>query len=124
MSVQAIGTYFDKLVELRGLKIRAVSKHADVGENYISRLRTGEVKEPSAKILQALTEAVGGSWNDIEALLDPNASTAQAEALAEAWYSRFKRMGMAEQNALKRRLIEAIRPLIDDPSRLDDLLGH
>lgn len=122
--MKAIGAYFDTLVDLRGLKFKAVTKAAGVSDNYIGRLRSGDIGEPSASILVALTEAVSGSWDDIKALLDDDATPELAVVLAEAWYKRFRRMSNDEKALMKKRLLDAVRPFLDDPSRIDALLGH
>ena len=106
MNVQAIGVYLDHLIELRGLKIKAVSARAGVKSNYISRLRTGDTQAPSAAILRALTRAAGASWDDVGALLDADASTADAQLLAEAWF-RAQETGAPVGDELSRRLAAA-----------------
>lgn len=124
MSVQAIGTYFDKLIDLQGLKIRSVAKKAKVGENYITRLRNGTTKKPSGEVLRSLTNAIGGSWEHVWILLSPQSSEAMAEALAEACYAEMHHTDAAERQSTKKRLLEVIRPYINDPNQIEDLLGR
>jgi transcriptional regulator with XRE-family HTH domain len=89
--VQAVGAYFDELVRLRDLKVKAVTKAAEVGPNYISRLLAGDTKEPAAATLRRLTLALGGSWENVGRLLEPAASQLTDEELEEA-ITLFKRL--------------------------------
>lgn len=116
--MEAVGIYLDRLATLRGLKVKAVAEQAGVKAGYISRLISRDIKEPSASVLKALTDAVGGSWEDVGALLDPRAQTSQAEALADAWYAKIRRVNEIERDALRRRLLAAIDALLEDPDHL------
>jgi transcriptional regulator with XRE-family HTH domain len=118
MSVEAVGIYLDRLADLQGLKVKAVATQAGVKPGYISRLISRDIKEPSASVLKALTDAVGGSWEDVGALLDARADRAQAEALADAWYARIRQSSGVERDVLRRRLLSAIRPLLENPDQL------
>lgn len=117
MSVEAVGIYLDRLAALRGLKVKAVAERAGVKAGYISRLISRDIKEPSASVLRALTDAVEGSWEDVGVLLDPRAKPSQAEALADAWYAQVKRASGAERDALRKRLLAAIDSLLEDPAQ-------
>lgn len=77
--MEAVGIYLDRLAMLRGLKVKAVATQAGVKPGYISRLISHDIKEPSAKILRALTDAVGGNWEDVGALLDARAGRPQEQ---------------------------------------------
>jgi transcriptional regulator with XRE-family HTH domain len=121
MSVEAVGIYLDRLAMLRGLKVKAVATQAGVKPGYISRLISHDIKEPSASVLRALTEAVGGNWEDVGALLDARAGRSQAESLADAWYAQMMRT-TNDRDALRRRLVEAIDDLLDNPGELDRAL--
>lgn len=62
MSVQAVGGYVQGLIDRQaGLTIASVSAAAGVEPNYIWRLRTGDVKKPSAEIVAGLVRAARGS---------------------------------------------------------------
>lgn len=121
--MEAVGIYLNRLVDLNGLKVGAVCEAAGVKPGYISRLISEEIKEPSAKVLYALNRVVGGNWDHVGELLRDQATPDQANVLAEAWYNRLKKMSGSERDAMRRRLIEAIRPFMDDPDRIDDLLS-
>jgi transcriptional regulator with XRE-family HTH domain len=123
MSVEAVGIYLDRLAMLRGLKVKAVATQAGVKPGYISRLISRDIKEPSASVLRALTEAVGGNWADVGALLDSRAGRTQAEALADVWYAQIMRT-TSDRDALRRRLVEAIDGLLDHPEDLDRALDR
>lgn len=116
--MEAVGIYLDRMASLRGLKVKAVAEQAGVKAGYISRLISRDIKEPSASILKALTDAVGGSWEDVGALLDPRATPTQAEVLADAWYAQIRRASDAERDALRRRLLAAVDSLLGDQDRL------
>lgn len=120
--MQAVGTYFDRLIALRGLKVKTVSEQANVKPGYVSRLKSQDIKEPAASTLKAVNDAVGGSWDDVGVLLDARATIEQAEALAEACYSRLKKMSDLDRDALRRRLLAATRSLLSDDDQLDQLL--
>lgn len=83
--MQAIGAYFDELVQLQDLKVKAVTKNAGVASNYISRLLTGDTKEPAGITLRRLNKAVGGSWDDVGRLLDDDSTEATGRAAAAQW---------------------------------------
>lgn len=75
MSVQAVGGYVQGLIDRQGMTVAAVSADAGVEANYIWRLRTGDVKKPSAEVLGALVRAARGSIERAVALLlDVNAT--------------------------------------------------
>lgn len=116
--MEAVGIYLDRLAMLRGLKVKAVAAQAGVKPGYISRLISRDIESPSAGILRALTDAVGGSWEDIGALLDERANRAHAETLADAWYAQMMR-STNDRDALRKRLVEAIDGLLDHPKELD-----
>jgi transcriptional regulator with XRE-family HTH domain len=118
MSVEAVGIYIDRLTDLRGLKVKAVAERAGVASGYVSRLISHNVGEPSASILWSLNEAVAGSWEDVGALLDPQASRSQAEALADAWYAKTTRVSAEEREKVRRRLLAAVDDLLSDEDRL------
>jgi len=122
MGTPAIGFYIDRLTVLRGMKIGGVATAAGVKPGYVSRLISGDIKEPSARVLKALTDAVGGSWDDIGMLLDEGASQEQAEMLADAWYARTsKAADTTERDLLQRRLLAAIRMILEDDELLRSL---
>lgn len=121
--MEAVGIYLDRLAMLRGLKVKAVAAQAGVKAGYISRLISRDIKEPSASVLRALTEAVGGNWEDVGALLDARAGRSQAEVLADAWYAQVMR-ATTDQDALRQRLIRAIDSLLDRPDELDRALDQ
>ena len=112
--MEAVGVYFDRLVILRGLKVKAVSERAGVKPGYISRLISRDIKDPAASTLKAVNEAVGGNWEDVGALLDPRATVAHAEALADAWYARVMQTTGAERDVLRRRLRAIVDELLDE----------
>jgi transcriptional regulator with XRE-family HTH domain len=116
MSVEAVGIYLNKLTDLRGLKVKAVAEKAGVKPGYVSRLISHDVKEPSASVLRALTQAVEGSWEDVGILLDPRADRLLAELLAEIWYKRSQ--GNNELEALRARLLESVDDLLNDEAKL------
>lgn len=116
--MEAVGIYLDRLAMLRGLKVKAVAKQAGVKPGYISRLISQDIKAPSAGILRALTNAVGGNWEDVGALLDARANRHHAESLADAWYAQMMRT-TTDRDALRRRLVEAIDDLLAHPKELD-----
>lgn len=116
--MEAVGIYLDRLAMLRGLKVKAVAAQAGVKPGYISRLISRDIESPSASILRALTEAVGGNWEDVGALLDARANRPQAESLADAWYAQMMRT-TTDRDALRRRLVAAIDSLLDHPEDLD-----
>lgn len=70
----AAAIYIDRLIALRDLKVKAVHVQAGVKPGYVSRVISGDIKEPSAVVLHALTMAVEGSWEDVGALLPRAAS--------------------------------------------------
>jgi transcriptional regulator with XRE-family HTH domain len=121
--VEAVGIYLDRLAMLRGLKVKAVAAQAGVKAGYISRLISRDIKEPSASVLRSLTEAVGGNWEDVGALLDARAGRSQAEVLADAWYAQVMR-ATNDQDALRQRLVKAIDSLLDHPDELDRALDQ
>lgn len=121
--MEAVGIYLDRLAMLRGLKVKAVAAQAGVKAGYISRLISRDIKEPSASVLRALTEAVGGNWEDVGALLDVRAGRTQAESLADAWYAQMMRT-TADRDALRKRLVEAIDTLLEHPEELDRALDQ
>lgn len=120
--MEAVGFYFDRLTALRGLKVKFVAEHAGVKPGYVSRLISRDIKEPSAAVLKALCDAVGGSWEDVGALLDAHASRSHAEALAEVWYTKITQGSGADRSALKQRLLLAIDDLLDDPDERQRVL--
>lgn len=121
--MEAVGIYLDRLAMLRGLKVKAVAKQAGVKPGYISRLISSDIESPSARILRALTDAVGGNWEDVGALLDVRAGRSQAEVLADAWYAQAMRT-TADRDALRQRLVKAIDSLLDQPGELDRALDR
>lgn len=121
--MEAVGIYLDRLAMLRGLKVKAVAAQAGVKAGYISRLISRDIKEPSASVLRALTDAVGGNWGDVGALLDSRAGRTHAEALADAWYAQLMRT-TNDRDALRRRLVEAIDSLLDHPEDLDHVIDQ
>lgn len=116
MSVEAVGIYFDRLTDLRGLKVKSVAERAGVKPGYVSRLISADVKEPSASVLRALTKAVEGSWEDVGILLDPRANRQHAELLAQAWYERSQ--GNNEWEILRSRLLSSVEDLLNDDEKL------
>lgn len=124
MSVEAVGIYFDRLTTLRGLKVKAVAAQAGVKSGYVSRLISHDIEDPSARLLRALNDAVGGNWDDVGALLDDRAGRAHAESLADAWYSQIMRTATTDHDALRRRLVEAIDSLLENPKALDRVLDQ
>src|SRR5579859_7108263 len=88
MGTPAIGFYIDRLTVLRGMKIGGVATAAGVKPGSVSRLISGDIKEPSARVLKVLSDAVEGSWNDSGVSLDDGATQDQAELLTDAWYAR------------------------------------
>lgn len=70
MSVQAVGGYVQGLIDRqKGMTVASVSAAAGVEPNYIWRLRTGDVKKPSAEIVGSLVRAAKGSVEQAIALL-------------------------------------------------------
>lgn len=115
--MEAVGIYFNRLVERQGLKVKTVAEQAKVKPGYISRLVSRDIQDPSARILRALTEAVSGSWEDVGALLDPRATREQAETLADAWYVQLMETNGAERDVLRRRLLSVVDSLLADQDR-------
>lgn len=115
--MEAVGVYFDRLVSLQGLKVGAVAAQAGKKPGYISRLISRDIHDPAASTLKAVNDAVGGSWEDVGALLDPRATKEQAEILADAWYARLMRMQGVNRDALRRRLVEAADALLEEQGR-------
>lgn len=112
--MEAVGVYFNRLAERRGLKVGAVAEQAGKKAGYISRLISQDIHDPAASTLKAVNDAVGGSWQDVGALLDPRATAEQAEALADAWYEQLMRTRGIDQDMLRRRLIEAADALLKE----------
>lgn len=56
--MQAVGIYFERLAELRGMKVKAVAERAGVKPGYVSRLVSQDIKEPSARkrLLRAIED--------------------------------------------------------------------
>lgn len=119
MSVQAVGTYFDHLIELQGLKMKAVMAQAGVQAGYLSRLISGDIKQPAATTLRAITEAVGGSWEDVGVLLSEAATSEHAEVLAEAWFTKVLGASGENREALRARLASAAQELLKNPDLLN-----
>lgn len=63
--MQEIGGYLRGKIFENGLKVGAVQKMVGVAPNYIWRLETGKIKQPSIRVLKALTEAVRGQWSEV-----------------------------------------------------------
>lgn len=112
--MEAVGIYFNRLVERQGLKVKTVAEQAGVKPGYISRLASKDIKDPSARLLRAVTDAVGGSWEDVGALLDPRATREQAETLADAWYTQLMQANGAARDALRQRLLAVVDSLLAD----------
>lgn len=112
--MEAVGVYFDRLANLRGLRVGAVAMQAGKKPGYISRLISRDIEDPAASTLKAVNDAVGGSWEDVGALLDPRATIEQAEALADAWYAQLMRTQGIDQDRLRRRLIDAADALLKE----------
>ena len=76
MSVQAVGGYIQGLIDRQsGLTATVVADRAGVQSNYIWRLKSGDIKEPSAKIIGAIVRAAKGSVEQaIELLLNDQAT--------------------------------------------------
>lgn len=85
MSVQAVGGYVQGLIDRQAsLTIASVSAAAGVEPNYIWRLRTGEMKKPSAEIIGGLVRAASGSVERaIALLLDPQATEEDGKRAAQ-----------------------------------------
>lgn len=92
--MDVVGVYLDRLIALRGLKVKAVHEQAGVKPGYISRIISRDIKEPSTTIVKALTTATGGSWDDVGTLLTMDATPELATSLADAWYKKITRMGV------------------------------
>lgn len=76
MSVRAVGGYIQGLIDTSDdLTAAVVAERAGVKPNYIWRLKTGEIQEPSAKIIGLLVKAARGNVERaIELLLNDNAT--------------------------------------------------
>lgn len=122
MSVEAVGVYFDRLIALKGLKVKAVSEQAGVKPGYISRLISRGIKEPGASTLRAINDAVGGSWEHVGVLLQEKATTTQAKLLAEQWLhnSASPEQPLDAMHTLQGLVAE----LETDPRKIDQLLGY
>ena len=87
MSVSAVGSYLRTLANIQRLTEAEVTEQAGVQTKYMWRLESAQIKEPSARVLRALTVAVNGSWDDIGDLIirdDVNEDDGRARALAWA----------------------------------------
>jgi transcriptional regulator with XRE-family HTH domain len=84
MSVRAVGGYIQGLIDSHGdLTAAAVAERAGVKSNYIWRLKTGDIQEPSAKIIGLLVRAARGSVERaMELLLRDGATEEDGHAAA------------------------------------------
>lgn len=113
-TMNAVMVYIRELIRLHGLKLKDVQDAAGVAPNYVSRVESGDTKEPSARILIALVSAAKGQLSHLEALLKPEATAKDAERYA------------AEARAMSDKELEEavviLRQLRDNPKALDQWL--
>ena len=69
MAVKDVGTYIRVLMEGRDLTALMVTQAAGVHPNYVWRLEQGKIKRPALEIIVKLVRVVGGSLDDIGALM-------------------------------------------------------
>jgi transcriptional regulator with XRE-family HTH domain len=101
MSVKAVAAYFDRHIELRGLKIGATLEAAGgFGPNYLSRVMSGATKAPGAVTLRRIAAHIGASWEVVGRLLDSEAyDISDGREAAEdpvAWLARHTSPDVAE----------------------------
>lgn len=71
MGVAAVGAYVRTLADLQRITYAEVAEVAGVQAKYIWRLENEAIKEPSARVLRLLNDAVHGQWEDVGALDPP-----------------------------------------------------
>lgn len=89
MGVAAVGAYVRTLADIQRITYAEVAEIAGVQAKYIWRLENEAIKEPSARVLRLLNEAVHGQWEDIGALIvAPEATESDGRTRALAWAAR------------------------------------
>ncbi len=85
MSMSAVAVYLRTVREGRGISRAKIAKIAKTSETTVYRIERGD-QEPSAPLLMALVDAVGGSIEHVKQLiLDKNATANHAQELAKRW---------------------------------------
>lgn len=89
MGVASVGAYIRTLADLQRITYAEVAEVAGVQAKYIWRLENAAIKEPSARVLRELTDAVHGLWEDVgELIVKEDAGIAEGRARALAWATR------------------------------------
>lgn len=88
MGVAAVGAYFRTLADLQRITYAEVAESAGVQAKYIWRLENEAIKEPSARVLRLINDAVHGHWDDIGELIIGESGEADGRARALAWAAR------------------------------------
>lgn len=88
MGVAAVGAYFRTLADLQRITYAEVAEAAGVQAKYIWRLENEAIKEPSARVLRLLNDAVHGHWDDVGELIIADNEEVDGRARALAWASR------------------------------------
>lgn len=88
MDVQEIGARLYGIIKQNKRKIGKVQKDAGVGNNYLWRLRTGDIEAPTLDNLRSVVHAAGGDWEEIRPLfegvdLEPAINAGLATAIAD-----------------------------------------
>jgi len=88
MGMNAVGAYLQVLREARSLSRRALARDMGLDASQIDRIEKG-MNIPRSPFLFALVRAVQGNARQVsQLLLDPNATVATGEQLAQSWLAQ------------------------------------
>lgn len=121
MSVVAVGAYFKTLSDIQTETMAAMAERVGVQAKYIWRLENKKIKEPSAKMLRILTDALNGSWEDVgELIRDDKATASDGRTRALTWALRAGLVKESDRAVLARATPDELRQAAEHLRRLAD----
>jgi transcriptional regulator with XRE-family HTH domain len=117
--MQAAAAYFQTLREQQGLSRARLALQLDITEMSLYRIEE-QGQEPKAELLMKLVRALGANIDHVYNLFADDATPADGRRLALQWLLHEP----SEEERRRAALLAVAESLINDPQKLDRLLGY
>jgi len=122
MGVKEVGAYIQGLRKQRGLTQQALAAKAGVGQNYIWRVETGDIKRPSNHHMTALMRALQGNMEEVSRLMAQNGH--DEEQIDDEAVAHIETLPPNERERMRQEALELIDEFLSHPRKLDKWLSY
>lgn len=126
--MKAAGAYLWQLRDRRGISrenaAAQIRDRTGEGTNYVQVMRIEKGQPTNPAVFAAFVQVVGGSWDEVRALLlDQQATEEMGRKAADEWLKKAP-FDLDQYEIQRQQAVGLIESLVNDPIRLRELIGY